>query len=869
MKKSTETSRSGFFLPNWLWGGIIPAFLLLLPLIGHASGTVTNLNWLDLDAALAGGGTVTIACDGVIYKPYSESDSITTNTVIDATGHHITLDGWSGWGGQMFNVSTGATLTLNNLTVADSFVNFTVNDVLIAPAVTNGGGAIYNQGTLVINNCTFTNNYALGLNGTNGANGINVASGTAGNGTAGTAGGNISGGVIYNQGTLTVNNGIFDNNAAIGGTGGSGGNGGNTTTGTPGTGANGGIGGMAKGGAIFNANTNNVSMTITNSYFNDDEVVGGQGGDGGNGGLANSSEGANGVGGAGTNGFGGALYIYRKATVWNSTFFSQGAFGGSGGNNGQTTGASGNTAGPKGANGYGGAICNVGTNAIINCTFAENQAIGGDGGDGSGGTVGGTGGAGGNAYGGGIYSTNQIGLTNCTLSLDATFAGEGGYGGLPSGADGTNGTFTGANVVRTNGTFTLKNSILAGGSGYGGNGSGTFVDGGENISDDSSITLNGTGSHSSTNPDLSDVIGDNGGPTPTIPILAGSPAINAADSTAAPQYDQRGFMRVGAPDIGAFEYGSASVSVYAAGQTASLDGNVGLFLLGRIPPTLTPLTVNYTISGTASNGVDYVQITNSVTIPNTVTNNANYLRIPLQGIPGSFSTSNETVTVTLNSGTNYQIDATDPLNPNTATILISPQSTFDASKRYVRGTSTAPDFQSFVIPLNFQTGVPLAATGGNATNLFPGNQWTNTLYHFDATNSALETNITGRIAFQNPIVAFGSPVGGSPLYLNQGYSFGIHAGDATINYSNALRIRYIIAPTPRWRHHQSADSKPCHQQPTGESCHQRFYPNFHPIRIADGVVEHAKSAVGGFVLGYLHPYPHGHFTHRYQLLFRG
>ena len=53
----------------------------------------------------------------------------------------------------------------------------------------------------------------------------------------------------------------------------------------------------------------------------------------------------------------------------------------------------------------------------------------------------------------------------------------------------------------------------------------------------------------------------------------------------------------------------------------------------------------------------------------------------------------------------------------------------------------------------------------------------------------MQTNITGRIAFQNPIVAFGSPVGGSPLYLNQGYGFGIYAGDASVNYSNALRIQ--------------------------------------------------------------------------------
>jgi RHS repeat-associated protein len=753
--------------------------ILLIPSSGYSSGTVTNLNWLDLDAALAGGGTVTIACDGVIYKPYTAPDTISTNTVIDATGHHIVLDGWDGWGGQMFVVQSNATLTLNNLTIADCLTS-------------TNGSAVCNFGTNVVNNCTFTNDVAQGQFGTNGANGVNVSSGTAGSGTAGTPGGSIYGGAIYNQGVLIANGSTFADNQAYGATGGNGGNGGNSTTGTPGSGANGAVGGSAYGGAIYSANFTNVSLAITNCSFIGDQAAAGYGGEGGYAGIGASTVGANGLGGAGTNGYGGALYIYRNATVVNSTFYVCFAGDGQGGDCGQTTGAV-NTTGGKGGNGYGGAIFNAGTNAIINCTFNQNEVAGGAGGAGGAGTTGGTGGLGGNGYGGGIYSTNQIGLTNCSLVLNAALAGAGGYGGYPSGSDGANGTFSGANLLRTNGTFTLKNSLFAYGTGYGGNGVGTFVDAGENLSDDSSITLNGTGSHSSINVMVTSTVEENGGPTATLSLLAGSPAINTADSTAAPKYDQRGFMRVGAPDIGAFEYGSGSVSIFAAGPTASLDGNVGLFVVGRIPPTLTPLTVNYTVSGTASNGVDYVQITNSVTIFTTVTNSAtnyaNYARIPLRGILGAFSLTNKSVTLTLNSGTNYQIDATDPLNPSTAAILISPQSTFNSAARYVRGTSTAPDFQSFVIPLNFQAGVTLAASGGNAATLFPGNQWTNTLYHFDATNSALETNITGRIAFQNPIVAFGSPVGGSPMYLNQSYGFGIHAGDATINYSNALRIQ--------------------------------------------------------------------------------
>ena len=53
---------------------------------------------------------------------------------------------------------------------------------------------------------------------------------------------------------------------------------------------------------------------------------------------------------------------------------------------------------------------------------------------------------------------------------------------------------------------------------------------------------------------------NNGGPTPTLALLSGSPAIDAGDPTAAPATDQRGLARVvnGIIDIGAFELQAVS-----------------------------------------------------------------------------------------------------------------------------------------------------------------------------------------------------------------------------------------------------------------------------------------------------------------------
>ncbi len=49
-------------------------------------------------------------------------------------------------------------------------------------------------------------------------------------------------------------------------------------------------------------------------------------------------------------------------------------------------------------------------------------------------------------------------------------------------------------------------------------------------------------------------LADNGGPTMTIAIPQGSPAINAGSNTGAPSSDQRGYTRDGQCDIGADAY---------------------------------------------------------------------------------------------------------------------------------------------------------------------------------------------------------------------------------------------------------------------------------------------------------------------------
>jgi hypothetical protein len=83
---------------------------------------------------------------------------------------------------------------------------------------------------------------------------------------------------------------------------------------------------------------------------------------------------------------------------------------------------------------------------------------------------------------------------------------------------------------------------------------GNLVDGGHNLCSDASARFTSGSSRESTDPMLAP-LANNGGLTPTMLLLPGSPAIDAGDSSVCPGRDQRGVSRpqsLGC-DIGALE----------------------------------------------------------------------------------------------------------------------------------------------------------------------------------------------------------------------------------------------------------------------------------------------------------------------------
>ena len=65
---------------------------------------------------------------------------------------------------------------------------------------------------------------------------------------------------------------------------------------------------------------------------------------------------------------------------------------------------------------------------------------------------------------------------------------------------------------------------------------------------------------------------NNGGFTQTLALLSGSIAIDAGTETGAPESDQRGYTRLAAPDIGAYEYTGLPLPRYYVDASAVSSG---------------------------------------------------------------------------------------------------------------------------------------------------------------------------------------------------------------------------------------------------------------------------------------------------------
>jgi hypothetical protein len=515
---------------------------------------------------MAGGGTVTFTCDGVINLAATITNA--ADTVLDGSGHHVSISGGTGMGVRIFYVANNATLTLDNLEIANG-------------RATNGAGIFNDGGTLNLSRVVIQGNHAEGSSMVEGGGifnrggVVNATTCTFSNNTAiqwlfqGPLDLKAFGGAIRNEsGVINLQDCKFMSNAAIGA---------QPMYIYPGR--------DGFGGAIHNSGT---LLAIRCSF------------------VGNSARGDHATccqpGPSSGSGAGGAIYNSGVLTLLASIMATNTASGGNGGvgSPGCATLCSDypHPGGPgsHGGSAYGGALFNIGTATAVNSAFAWNMCIAGAGGNGGNGgpgiypgipgTDGGNGANGGSSFGGAV--DGSVNFTNCSLAFNSALPGAGGNGGpggsaLPpniSGHPGSNGTAGSANGGGVAGGL-FVGTLLA--TNIPANNGGGIGDLGHNISSDGSCGFSGPGSGNYTDPMLGPLT-SNGGPTLTMALLAGSPAIDAGDTAAGPPTDQRGFPRPAgaAADIGAFEYGSMmpSLSISRSGPTGvdiTAFGNAGQF----------------------------------------------------------------------------------------------------------------------------------------------------------------------------------------------------------------------------------------------------------------------------------------------------
>lgn len=330
---------------------------------------------------------------------------------------------------RLFHVHPDVTAIFRNLTIIngqayDNGFTGTLKDE--RPAM--GGAILVELGTLHLENVELRLNTALGADGIIIRNGLDARGGA----------------VAAVQSTVVVDNSIFFDNRATGGAGGVGTDGPDGVNGGDGeSGDDGGTGGFASGAAIY---SDDSSLTVTDSLFDQNAASGGRGGNGGDGGSGDGGGfgGTGAGGGQGGNARGGAIFFDSGTlSVSSSTFQSgnvrggnagHGGRGGRGGQQGSSGSPNGALAGPSSVGGWaqGGAIW-VG---IGDVTLSETRMV--------------------DAYlGGGIGGRGGVGGNGGNASVDS--GGRGGDGG--SGGEG--GTAEGGGYYQGRGTVTIMKSEIA------------------------------------------------------------------------------------------------------------------------------------------------------------------------------------------------------------------------------------------------------------------------------------------------------------------------------------------------------------------------------------------------------------------------
>jgi fibronectin-binding autotransporter adhesin len=376
----------------------------------------------------------------------------------------------------------------------------------------------------------------------------------------------------------------------------------------------------------------------------------------------------------------------------------------------------------------GGGIYCAGVTTVSNSTFTANSA----------------------EFGGGLGNQNTLAVGNSTISGNAAISGGDG-GGL-------------ANL----GNLILQNSIVSG------NTASTDPDLYGSITTDEGYNLlgtalqgetSGTGDKFSNAPDLA-ALASNGGPTKTMALLAGSPAIGNGVVVTGVTTDQRGESRASPPDIGAYEY------------------NVPVPTVTGVSPATGPAAggTQVTITGTDLGSADIVMVDFGANNPATIVSDTGTTLVVMD--PAGTGTVN--ITVTTAGGTSATSPADQFRYPGSLTLSPTTLSAATVGTSYSQTVSasggTAP-YTFAVSSGSLPAGLTLSAAG-----VLSGTATAGGSFHFTvtATDSASNTGSQSYSLTVNPATITISPQTLPAAKAGVQYSDTLTASGGTAPYTFAV-----------------------------------------------------------------------------------
>jgi uncharacterized membrane protein len=511
----------------------------------NADAAAGTSDTIVFEASL-GSNTITLT-QGVLELSGAGAGTITIDGSSPST--RITLSGSSANG--LFQVDKGVQAVLANLNLEQG-------------QASGNGGALANAGTLTVSDTFFSDNSAASGGAVENSGTLTVSNVTFAQNSATTAGG-----ALDNTGTLTVLDATFSGNGAPAG-GALSNEGSATLTSVTFSGNN----ANNTGGAIANGP---ATLTATDCSFENNSAYNGPGGAVANGSgtvtlnnatlTGNSASGS----GGGIDNASGSLTVTAATLSGNSASKSGGGISSEGG----TVTVTGSTLSGNTASQSGGGIENAaGTLTLTNATLSGNTA---------------------SQSGGGIDNAGTLTLASSTIS-------------------GNTGDSSAGGVNNNGGAWALQNTILVGNTTYGSN-----ADFGGSITTDNGNNLLGAGVGGSAgdpkpgpgdvfnnNPQLA-ALGNYGGPTQTLALMPGSPAIGAGNAAAAnlPGTDQRGQPRTvnDKLDIGAFQTQAPALVFSSLGQSTDAGQPTGTVTvaLQDLDGNPAPVgTASYSLNGTTA-----------------------------------------------------------------------------------------------------------------------------------------------------------------------------------------------------------------------------------------------------------------------------